>query len=52
MAALRGLALERAIEGPRTSKRRQREIVVRSALAILGPDEGWAGPSRRGSGTA
>lgn len=36
MAAIRGLALERAIEGPRSSKRQQREIVLESALDILG----------------
>lgn len=36
MAAIRGLALERAIEGPRTSKKKQREIVLRSVLDILG----------------
>jgi AcrR family transcriptional regulator len=36
IAALRGLALERAVEGPRSSKERQREIVLRSVLDILG----------------
>jgi len=36
MAALRGLVLDRAIEGGRSSKKPQREIVVRSALRILG----------------
>jgi AcrR family transcriptional regulator len=36
MAALRGLALERAVEGPRSSKKQQREIVLGSALDLLG----------------
>jgi len=36
IAALRGLALERTVEGPRSSKKRQREIVLRSALDLLG----------------
>jgi AcrR family transcriptional regulator len=36
MAAIRGLALERAVEGPRSSKKEQREIVLRSVLDILG----------------
>jgi AcrR family transcriptional regulator len=36
MAALRGLALERAVEGPRASKEPQREIVLASLLHILG----------------
>jgi len=35
MAALRGLVLERAVEGPRVSKKKQREIVLRSVLDIL-----------------
>jgi len=35
MAALRGLALERAVEGPRSSKKRQREIVLASVLGTL-----------------
>lgn len=35
IAALRGLVLERAVEGPRASKRPQREIVLRSVLDIL-----------------
>lgn len=36
MAAVRGLALERAVEGSRSSKKKQREIVLRSVLDILG----------------
>lgn len=40
IAAIRGLALERAVEGSRASKKPQREIVVRSALDLLGPDDG------------
>jgi len=36
MAALRGLALERAVEGARASKKRQREIVLGAVLGILG----------------
>ncbi len=36
IAALRGLVLERAIEGPRASKEPQREIVLASVLDILG----------------
>jgi AcrR family transcriptional regulator len=36
MAAIRGLALEHAVEGARASKKPQREIVLRSVLAILG----------------
>lgn len=35
IAALRGLALERAVEGPRSHKRPQRAIVLRSVLDIL-----------------
>jgi AcrR family transcriptional regulator len=35
IAALRGLALERAVEGPRSSKKRQREIVLGSVFDIL-----------------
>ena len=35
IASLRGLFLERAVEGPRASKKRQREIVLRSVLDIL-----------------
>jgi AcrR family transcriptional regulator len=35
IAALRGLSLERAIEGARASKKPQREIVLRSVLGIL-----------------
>jgi len=35
VAALRGLVLEGAIEGPRASKKRQREILLRSVLDIL-----------------
>jgi hypothetical protein len=38
IAALRGLVLERAVEGPRASKKRQREIVLRSVLDILSLD--------------
>jgi len=40
MAALRGLTLERAVEGVRSSKKPQREIVLRSVLAILGLNDG------------
>jgi len=36
MAAIRGLALERAVEGPRASKKPQREVVLEAALDILG----------------
>jgi len=36
IAAIRGLALERMVEGSRASKKRQREIVLRSALDLLG----------------
>lgn len=36
MAAIRGLALERAVEGPRASKKQQREVVLRSVVDILG----------------
>lgn len=39
IAAIRGLALERAVEGSRSSKRPQREIVLRSVLDILGLGE-------------
>jgi AcrR family transcriptional regulator len=35
IAALRGLALERAVEGPRSSKTAQRALVIRSVLDIL-----------------
>jgi len=35
IAALRGLVLERAVEGSRSSKRPQRDIVLRSVLEIL-----------------
>jgi AcrR family transcriptional regulator len=38
IAAIRGLALERAVAGPRSSKKQQREIVLRSVLDILGLD--------------
>jgi AcrR family transcriptional regulator len=37
--ALRGLALERALEGPRSNKEQERETVVRSVLDILGLDD-------------
>jgi AcrR family transcriptional regulator len=36
IAALRGLVLERAVEGARSSKKPQREIVLRSVRDILG----------------
>jgi AcrR family transcriptional regulator len=39
MAALRGLVLERAVEGSRSSKKPQREIVLASVLHILGLDD-------------
>jgi AcrR family transcriptional regulator len=39
IAALRGLALERTVEGSRSRKKRQREIVVRSVLDVLGLEE-------------
>lgn len=39
IAALRGLALERMVEGPRASKKRQREIVLGSVLGILDLDD-------------
>jgi len=35
MAALRGLLLERVVEGPRSTKKKQREIVLGAVLAIL-----------------
>lgn len=35
IAALRGLSLERAIEGPRASKKRQRELIVDAVFDIL-----------------
>jgi len=38
IAALRGLALERAVEGPAARKRRQLRIVLSSVLDILGLD--------------
>jgi len=40
IAAIRGLAFERAIEGPRSTKKQQRETVHRAVLAILGLDDG------------
>ena len=39
IAALRGLALERTVEGSRSSKKQQREIVLRSVLDILGVED-------------
>lgn len=36
IAALRGLALEHAVEGPRSSKKQQRGIVLNAVLDILG----------------
>jgi len=39
IAALRGLALERAVEGPRSSKKPQLEIILRSALDVLGLED-------------
>jgi hypothetical protein len=36
IAAIRGLALERAVEGSRANKKRQREIVLGSTLDLLG----------------
>lgn len=36
MAALRGFVLERAVEGSRSTKKPQRELVLRSVLHILG----------------
>jgi hypothetical protein len=36
IAALRGLVLERAVEGPRAAKKGQREIVLGSVLDVLG----------------
>jgi hypothetical protein len=39
IAALRGLLLERAIEGPRATKKAQREIIIRSVLDILEVDD-------------
>jgi len=39
IAALRGLVLERALEGSRSDMTRERESVVRSVLGILGVDE-------------
>jgi len=39
IAALRGLALERAVEGSRSSKKPRREIVLGSVLVILGLDD-------------
>lgn len=44
IAALRGLVLERAIEGPRAHKKPQREIVLRSVLHILDLDGAWPHP--------
>jgi len=39
IAAIRGLAIERAVEGPRASKRPQRELVLRSVLDIFHLDD-------------
>jgi AcrR family transcriptional regulator len=39
IAALRGLALEQALEGSRFSKKQERETVFRSVLDILGLDD-------------
>jgi len=48
IAAIRGLALERAVEGSHSSKKQQREIVLGSVLDILGVDDREAGKCSKG----